>query len=351
MSAVTAGVLLAGLGSLPAEAAPAAKVRSWKVSQVTGIKEPDKLAAVSVTGRRGAWALGHKSDGQLTLGRWDGAKWRLVKAPAVIRKPGQYQYYENLAASSDKNVWAFASVNDEPTQTLHWDGKKWAKKTIPGGVRVAAAATVSPTHAWVSDLYRSELHRWNGKVWKPVHTPGTVADIELTSAASGWAVGVAKGQPLALRWNGKQWKQVPTPHFPPGNWGIETSLTSVVAPSPNNVWAVGIRQSHDPDESDKPVVLHWNGKKWSKAAVPGRYFSGLYDVRKDGQGGLWMRGANALFHYRAGKWTKVQPPQLNGYDGAYQDIANVPGTTSMLGVGYGYTDGGNATDGAFFATR
>jgi hypothetical protein len=75
-----------------------------------------------------------------------------------------------------------------------------------------------------------------------------------------WAVGEAGPSALILHWDGSQWSIVPSP-----NAGIVPKLTSVVAISANDVWAVGWTGSNS-----GPVTLteHWNGSTWNVVPSP-----------------------------------------------------------------------------------
>jgi hypothetical protein len=62
------------------------------------------------------------------------------------------------------------------------------------------------------------------------------------------------------------------------------------------------------DGTDKPVVAHWNGKRWTRERVPlPTSHSGPWTIAADGHGGLWMNGntgalydsEDALFTYNA----------------------------------------------------
>ena len=69
----------------------------------------------------------------------------------------------------------------------------------------------------------------------------------------------------ALHWNGTAWSKVSTPD-PGGSADGDTSfLYGVRCTSRTNCWAVGLAQPSG--ESYGNQLVHWNGVKWSAAAL------------------------------------------------------------------------------------
>src|SRR5262249_23104650 len=80
---------------------------------------------------------------------------------------------------------------------------------------------------------------------------GTLAAVAATSARNAWAVGTAgASKPLIVHWNGSKWSSVPT--GAPAN----SFLHAVAASSATNAWALGEIFTG----SGKTVILHWNGR-------------------------------------------------------------------------------------------
>jgi hypothetical protein len=115
-------------------------------------------------------------------------------------------------------------------------------------------------------------------------------------------------------------------------------LTGIFAQSRTSVYAIG--NGGQQDEGGPVVILHWNGRQWSRVAE-GNYGFGvqpLQQISSDGHGGLWlpMPGAGGqrsyLLHYSAGHLTQGALP-----DGAYkmsvEAVALIPGTSDLLGGG------------------
>ena len=134
-----------------------------------------------------------------------------------------------------------------------------------------------------------------------------------------WAVGTlwktnsaggAEEHPLAMRYNGDHWWRVA---FPASITNTKTSLSSVVAISPTDVWAVG-----SPDTFAGPLVVHWDGSTWSKVTVPlppaDRRTPVMNAVDASSASNVWMVGyvgAGVFFdHWNGTSWTLVRLPQL-----------------------------------------
>jgi hypothetical protein len=88
--------------------------------------------------------------------------------------------------------------------------------------------------------------------------------VSATSPTDAWAVGLYWDQAginhaLVLHWDGTSWSQVKTPN----PRSIRSSLDSVTAVSPKNVWAVGDYQ----EAGVHALVLDWDGTRWSQVDV------------------------------------------------------------------------------------
>lgn len=353
---MVAGVALVA-GSSGASAAPA-RPQTWKLAKVTGLAGNDSLGDLVVTGKRSAWAVGSYQtlDGAYgpLVERWNGTGWTRTTIPDLPNTG-----LGPVDASSDKNVWAFGTdLSNFELKALRWDGKTWKSSTVDEDVALYDADVVAPNDVWLAgDGFAQEagLKHWNGRTWKSIAVPGQLFDLEVASAKQGWAVGMANRQPLAMRWNGTRWTSVPTPRYTAPSNG-EVSLSSIVSLSPKDAWAVGtITWQVEDGEEHRPIAQHWNGTKWSKVKVPDYKF-GLGGLAADGRGGLWMKAGDwsALIHLQSAKWTKVPQPSPPSSTTLMEQMANVPGTSTMLGVGTVNTWGApenNNSDAAFFSAR
>jgi hypothetical protein len=124
----------------------------------------------------------------------------------------------------------------------------------------------------------NEVLHWNGSRWRRMSVPNPAGTangddnillaVRCARATDCWAVGVYQvgfgaefGQ--ALHWNGKKWVRAAIPEP-----GADSGLSDVVCPSSSNCWAVGL---YELPSGAPPVfneALHWNGKKWALASTP-----------------------------------------------------------------------------------
>jgi hypothetical protein len=350
LSVLACGVLVAGLGVGHADASAPA-VKKWKVTQTTKVAAADRMESLAVTGRKSAWASGSydkaRDDQRPQVFRWNGKSWRSVTPPDKARVGNT-----RIEASSDKNVWWFGNSPDQGSyRAARWNGKKWTAIPVSRKYTLLDTDVVSASDVWVLDRnidHEQFLRHWNGKKWTSRYISVRVTNVDLGSARRGWLVG-GSGQPYTLRWTGKIWKSVHSPRYTDAEkHGGDLWLNSVVDVSANSAFAVGTILWHDPDtaeERTREIALKWNGRTWKKVAVPAK-FTYLHGLAKDGAGGFWMQSGDSktLVHYRAGKWTTVAAPSAEAQVG---QLANVPGTSSMLGVG----TVANGWHGGFFATR
>jgi hypothetical protein len=104
--------------------------------------------------------------------------------------------------------------------------------------------------------------------WKlvPAPSPGSgVFNAFLTSITQitnkdAWAVGTDNGHPLIEHWNGVRWSVAALPKLP----GASASLAGVSARGPSDVWAVG-QTLNSQGVDGRTLALHWNGRRWAVA--------------------------------------------------------------------------------------
>lgn len=151
--------------------------------------------------------------------------------------------------------------------------------TAANAAAASAAATGRPQAAPAG--WRTEA------VPSSVKSPAALADVSAASKASAWAVGTEaetsfdQGTPLILHWNGTKWSKVALSGVSGPGY-----LTSVSAASASDAWAAG---------SDKSgaVVLHWNGTRWSTISFPDRSLATVSSVAVAPNGTAWLAGSVA----------------------------------------------------------
>src|SRR6202012_3593680 len=133
----------------------------------------------------------------------------------------------------------------------------------------------------------------NGKKWSTVASPdpskvsNLLYGVTAVSATDLWAAGseaadasTLLSSTLVLHWNGKKWSRVQSPTVSDAS----TTLYGVSANSAANAWAVGNEcidpACPDPGITTDTFTMHWNGKKWSRvgSVSPGGMNNVLFGV-------------------------------------------------------------------------
>lgn len=122
----------------------------------------------------------------------------------------------------------------------------------------------------------------------------------------------------------------------------DANLTSVTAPSRRDAWAVGMYRSAS--RQARPLVSHWNGRRWARFAVPGMPATAVPTlVSSTGPDNVWIfvRSASELsgqeFRWNGQSWFKLPgPPSSNG---------GLVGSTVVLSDGTAWEVGNNACTG------
>jgi hypothetical protein len=239
----------------------------------------------------------------------------------------------SVTAISASNAWAVGETVTTPIRSvvLHWNGRAWSTVAIPNPSvnGVVGVSAVSAHNAWLvggqcpDQCAKPEttliLH-WNGAAWSQVASPNPAGKVNFLSAVSAsssadaWAVGstctISTGDcvPLLLHWNGKAWARAASPAP-----GLSDSLEAVATISPGDAWAVG--RACDPG-CYEPLVMHWNGTKWSTSAVPsvGSGASSLRGVAATSASDVWAVGTadvdakTVILHWNGMKWSRSPSP-------------------------------------------
>ena len=333
---------------------PASGSTGWQVvATIAPGNEEVQLNAVTAIARGDAWAVGPAGANSDIVEHWNGAGWQQVAVPArVLAKVSDLG---SVGATADSNIWAF----DFGGTWLHFNGTSWTAGRVPtlsgprGGLGLAMGLAVGKHGAWVfgfdspsSKLFSYAAH-FNGSTWRAMSLPGPtgqfgVADASAISANDIWAVvGGGPGDRTAngvLHWNGQRWRSVTMPAF----LAQKTKLASVLALPGGQVWVAG-GIPHSVGHLQGVTAL-WNGHTWTVdklPADPATTDDVIGDLIPDGNGGVWAMGftpshcAGPMWHESAGTWTDtgVVGCSVDAYVHGPQGLANVPGTTSVWGVG------------------
>jgi len=262
-----------------------------------------------------------------------------------------------IAAASPNDVWMAGSDAPGPSSAFasHWDGSRWADRRPFGEQKGYLLSDVAAAggRAWFvgAGPKGGVIAEWDGHALRRVRSGvgGGSATLNAVSVKDGrlWAVGSvgaadAPEAPLIYHeaLGGDDSAQQEPLHIPLGE------LTGVRQISPSNVWAVGTLHCHGED-CDRPLVLHWDGSKWSQVQVPIRHGQ-LYGVTAIGTDDVWVSGVDldherqVLFlHYDGKSWTPEYGPSPRTGDSVEEDdnrvnrpsITAVPGTSTLWSTG------------------
>lgn len=300
--------------------------------------------AVAITARD-IWAVGTQSgrSQQFSVSvplveHWNGGRWSITATPSL----GSASLLA-VSGSSGDNVWAVGERFHQRTDghfreegirplMLRWDGSRWRDVAVPWSrpaSNLTFVSATSPDDVWVGsngsgDARFVSLHHWDGSRWSKIRAPfgprDALVGFDSTSATDAWAVGGyrAHGQArtLAAHWDGDTWSIAPTP-----NRNTDSALTSVVALSPDNVWASGTSNfykaiPHGSKFSFPDVMLlHWNGLRWKLTPSPkAQMFEGPSRLTATSDGAAWAAGGcyfdNVILRWNGERWTPGNGPML-----------------------------------------
>jgi hypothetical protein len=178
---------------------------------------------------------------------------------------------------------------------------------------------------------------------------GQLRGVATVSASNAWAVGStgvgASTEPLMLHWNGRSWSRVTTP----GVLKSAGQLSAITVVSAKDAWAVG-STGNTSSGATHSLLLHWNGaaltRVTSPAPVGNAALSAVTATAKGGWAvGYYYKAPGAavdyfplIFRLSGAKWSRVAT-KLGG-DAALNGVAvTSAGATWATGSGVGQLDG------------
>jgi hypothetical protein len=340
-SAVLAGSVL------PAQAATPGwrQVFSHHYGPAAGYSSFGQVVAL---GANNAWAFGSASsngsqDANVPIAaHWNGHSWSSATLTA-----GLTNSIEAVSAPAANDIWA---VTFQGGQILHYDGHAWhVVKHVPGANGEFTGITaLSASNVWVfgGGGFEGGLGTWhfNGRTWTEFKT-GNAVGLERASAISArdiWAIGGTLAPWSTVeRFNGHTWETVAK--------GLSGQLAfrDIWAIADDNVWASATVYKNN---TNSAVLLHYNGKAWTKFSPPWPVSTGnisdIGDIASDGANGLWMgystvtnptssspQSAAYLVHRSGrGAWTRIEIGK-NRTGASLSGIVRIPGTKSLWAVG------------------
>jgi hypothetical protein len=363
ITAAVCGAMLAAVSLPVASASPAAPTASGTFSELSG---------VYCTSEVSCWAVGNTGNINSTKNeilRWNGRKWHAVSVPnpagTSAQKMNELSAVRCLTVT-DCSAVGTVSRNDTTSlaEVLHWNGKHWSKQSVPqpGGAKTWDITTLldstcaSARNCWAVGAYGFDngatirvsnliLH-WNGKRWSKVSgVPNPVSAstrFNLLSAVRCLSATdcVADGQDTkttttgsltsnqALHWNGKKWSVQSTPNPAGTALGDFSELRGLGCSSSTSCWGVGADGNNEsPTQKTLNEILHWNGKKWTRSAVPNPggsavgAFNQLNGATCSSTKNCWAVGTyansagarvNEALHWNGKKWSVAKTPDLAG---------------------------------------
>jgi len=269
------------------------------------------------------WAAGSFQNNQgfdvEVVKHFDGKAWRNVQDLSLVGKKvaGQVvlgEVLRSITGPSSNDLWAggyLVTDNNGGRSVVpfveRFDGKKWRVSGTSFGIANSVTAAVngisvlSDSDAWMvvmrdinGQADTGAAFHFDGTKWKMVRTPVVSNSIPTAVVAVShndvWAVGY-KNSPhatLVEHFDGKAWTVVPSP-TPTGTDNVD--LAGVSAISSTDAWASGFQHSVL-SGNNEPLVLHWNGSKWTIVPAPGRtgQSTTMFGVATLASGDVWVAG-------------------------------------------------------------
>jgi hypothetical protein len=184
---------------------------------------------------------------------------------------------------------------------------------------------------------------FNGKTWRHGSFPLSGTAAAARSASDVWVGGDTADGVGIEHWDGHRWHVTPLPDLGLGSGSTVRYFADILGladVASNDVWAdVGVLNSTGTNPPGT-VLLHWNGKAWSRVRFP---YGGnaVTPVTYDGHGGIWLVTADGtgnnptqwFDHYTGGHWTRVRVPSRAGEQPEMDNLSWIPGTRSLWATG------------------
>ena len=215
--------------------------------------------------------------------------WQRVQTPNPRR--GHESQLVAVSAPTASSAWAVGNFFSGHEGGVHgpiverWDGTHWqlTDPGLPSGAFLSDVSALSPQDVWIAGSYRQGNHAFvqhlqDGR-WQTAQLPVSaryshLMAIDAISDQDVWAVGDQSdghtGQTLILHWDGARWAVVPSPNgWPSDQPGHSYSgLQSIDGTSPDDIWAVGDNTQVAPGGQATTLILHWDGRTWSRIPSP-----------------------------------------------------------------------------------
>ncbi|MFI1014941.1 hypothetical protein [Streptomyces sp. NPDC020965] len=268
-----------------------------------------------------------------------GTGWKqLATAPAAEAADIRFN---DIDASSPRSALV---VGDQPERvsgivTQSWDGDAWTSALAPvpagsvgGGFLSVDARTARD--AWAAGWFQvpvsandtrhvGQLQHWDGTRWTQADLPDvgegptggwTLASVAVRDRDDVWAVGgtfsSAGAKPVLLHFDGVRWTKATAPDL----GDVRARLNGVAAGPDGAVWAVG--ETVGADRVSRGLVLRYDGTTWSRVPLP-EGTGPLQSVAVSGAAPVVLVRENegaapAVLRRTGGTWTSLGMPTGGG---------------------------------------
>jgi hypothetical protein len=332
---LTAGVLAAAV------AVPGAQAASTPGWRFVAFYPQANMWSVSAASAVNAWTIGQPySGGILFVTHWNGRRWHTIGAPGPIGEV-QFAGASLVAVPGGRAIIFVLEVSQETVDSwvdvFEWTGRSWSERglldVLPGLPSNPVAS--GPGDVWAFGGSTPSAYHFDGAAWSQVPVPVVVSQASGNAAAGDWITGTAAARPTRVElrhWTSGGWRNAVLPKIavPRGDQMFPGAVDAATA---SDIW-VTVRVGPSAGRGAvTAVLLHWNGKAWSKAAVPKGASPGT--LASDGHGGAWLTSSQpplVIYHYSGGRWTHAPGPAKSGCVTPPAGLEQVPGTRSVLAV-------------------
>lgn len=221
---------------------------------------------------------------------WDGTAWTLA---AAARFDGTLL---DVAAIGSADVWAIGFTRTGAAVIEHWNGSSWRRLSVPWSARLWGVTATGANDVWAvgnNGAGAMVLH-WDGTRWLRVmrRQKAELFDVAALSPSDIWAVG-SEGETrlLLVHWDGVRWRAYEV--RPPAGDDMPVNLEGVAAVSGGDVWAVGGAHIAELNGYDSdPIVLHWDGRRWSYVRPPHEGEASLTAIAAASDGRVFTAGVD-----------------------------------------------------------
>ena len=211
------------------------------------------------------------------------------------------------------------------------DGDLHAITAFKGGLWAVGSAGDISRHQGGQHLILKITGTTVTRMTLPGPATGGLVSVTADSAKDAWAGGfVTSRGPVLLHWNGTKWTSSAIPADK-----SSFSIAKVSADSAKDAFAIETEAGHE-------AVFHWNGHAWKRSAIPAIGSAGhtfLNDLAAITSKDAWIVGASQdrtlILHWNGAKWTRTASPSPK-FHGIFRDALfsiSVVSATDITAVG------------------